>query len=59
MLVFGASVQGMKGMTKQKPGLSLIGIMGHGHARKLPTIQEQRNITVNQAHSLILFQWIM
>ena len=27
--------------------------------RKLLTIQEQRNTTVNHAHSLILFQWIM
>ena len=33
--------------------------MGQGHVRKLLTIQEQRNKTVNQAHSLILFHWIM
>ena len=33
--------------------------MGQGHVRKLLTIQEQRNKTVNHAHSLILFQWIM
>ena len=43
-------------VTKIKPGLSLISIVGRqGHARKLLTILDQSNITVNQALCLILF----
>ena len=59
MPVFGANVQGKKGMIPPEPGLLLINSMGLGHVMKLLTFPEQGNITVNQALSLILFLWIM